>query len=97
MLSSKLGKHHIDDHDERRLSERHFMKNILAGEGRKRQKPSRRCFVCSKLLGCKKKRTLFWCEECRELAGRISYLLNTVNYFLSAQIVTVGREWMYEM
>ena len=64
VLSSTLGKYHVEDHNERRLSERHFLKNIPAGEGRKRQKPSRRCFVCSKLPGCKKKRTSFWCEEC---------------------------------
>ena len=66
MLSSKLGQYHVDDHNERRLSKRHFLKNIPAAEGRKRQKPSRRCFVCSKLPGCKKKRTSFWCEECRK-------------------------------
>ena len=59
MLSSVLGRYHVDDHNERRLSERHFLKNIPAGEGRKRQKPSRRCFVCSQLPGFKKKRTSF--------------------------------------
>ena len=64
VLSSKLGKYHVKVHNKRRFSERHFLKNIPAGEGRKRQKPSRMCFVCSKLLGCKKKRTSFWCEEC---------------------------------
>ena len=66
VLSSKLGQYHVKDHNERRLSERHFLKNIPAREGRKRQKRSRRCFVCSKLPGCKKKRTSFWCEECRK-------------------------------
>ena len=59
VLSSKLGKYHVDDHNEKRLSERHFWKNIPVGEGRKRQKPSQRCFVCSKLPGCKKKELHF--------------------------------------
>ena len=66
VLSSKLGRYHVDDHNEKRLSERHFLKNIPAAEGRKRQKPSRRCFVCSQLPGFKKKRTSFWCEECHK-------------------------------
>ena len=66
VLSSKLGKYHVDDHNERKLSERHFLKNIPAGERRKRQKQLRRCFVCSKLSGCKKNRTSFWCEECHK-------------------------------
>ena len=59
MLSSKLGKYHVGDHNERQLSERHFLKNIPAGEGRKRQKPSRSCFVCSKLPGVRKRELHF--------------------------------------
>ena len=66
VLSCKLGRYHVDDHNQRRLSERHFIKNIPAGEGRKRKKPTRRCFVCSKLPGSKTKRTSYWCEECRK-------------------------------
>ena len=50
----------------KRLNERHFITNIPAGEGRKRKRPTRSCFVCSKLQGVnfKQKRTSFWCEDC---------------------------------
>ena len=66
VLISKLGKYNMDDHNEKRLSERHFLKNIPAGEGRERQKPTKRCFVCSKLPGGRKKRTSYWCEDCHK-------------------------------
>ena len=66
VISSKLGRYHVDDHNEKRLSERHFLKNIPAGEGQKRQKPTRQCFVCSQLRGSKTKRTSYWCEDCRK-------------------------------
>ena len=51
VLSSKSGKYHVTDHNEKILSERHFLKYIPTGEGRKRQKPTRRCFACSTLPG----------------------------------------------
>ena len=38
----------------------------LRGESRKREKPSRCCFVCSKIPGeiLKGKRASYWCEDC---------------------------------
>ena len=49
--------------------EHHFISNIPAGEGWKRKKPSKNCFLCSKIPGMdvKKKRTSFWCEDCRKV------------------------------
>ena len=32
----KLGRYHVDDHNEKRLSERHFLKNIPAAEGKEK-------------------------------------------------------------
>ena len=47
IISKKLGKHNTDEHNRTRLNECHFISNIPGGEGRKRKKPSRNCFVCS--------------------------------------------------
>ena len=47
----------------KRLDEWHFITNIPTGEGRKRKRPTRACFVCSKVqalnLNFKQKRTSF--------------------------------------
>ena len=66
VLSKKIGRNHTAEHNAQRLNERHFITNIPGGEGRKRKRPTRSCFVCSKLpgLNCKPKRTSFWCEDC---------------------------------
>ena len=66
VMSKKLGKKTISGQDTIRLQERHFITNIPAAEGRKRKRPTRCCFVCSKLpgLGAKSKRTSYWCEDC---------------------------------
>ena len=66
VLSKKLGRNYSNEHNTKRLSERHFITSIPAGEGRKRKRPTRSCFVCSKLpgFGAKNKRTSFWCEDC---------------------------------
>ena len=61
-----MGRNHAIEHEVQRLNKRHFITNIPGGEGRKRKRPTRCCFVCSKLpgLNCKPKRTSFWCEDC---------------------------------
>ena len=68
VLSRKLGKRNAQDAEEKRLTERHFPSNIPMGEGRKRAKPCRPCFVCNRLPGIEVqlniKRTSFWCEDC---------------------------------
>ena len=68
VLSKKMGRNHTSEHDMKRLDEWHFITNIPAGEGRKRKRPTRTCFVCSKVQGLnlnfKQKRTSFWCEDC---------------------------------
>ena len=68
ILSKKIGRNHTSEHDIKRLDERHFITNIPAGEGGKRKRPTRACFVCSKVQGLnsnfKQKRTSFWCEDC---------------------------------
>ena len=50
------------------LCERHFPNAIPKGEGKKRERPSRCCFICSYISGhfFKWKRTSYWCEECRK-------------------------------
>ena len=68
VLSKKIGRNHTSEHDMKRLDKRHFITNIPAGEGRKRKRPTRACFICSKVqalnLNFKQKRTSFWCEDC---------------------------------
>ena len=66
VLSKKIGRNHRPEHNLARLNERHFITNIPGAEGRKRKRPTRCCYVCSKLPGinCKPKRTSFWCEDC---------------------------------
>lgn len=68
VMSRKIGRRHVQEHEEKRLTERHFPTNIPGGEGRKRQKPCRPCFVCNRLPGIEvalpTKRTSFWCEDC---------------------------------
>ena len=66
VLSKKIGRNHTAEHNTQRLNERHFITNIRGGEGRKRKRPTRSCFVCSKLpsINCKPKRMSSWCEDC---------------------------------
>ena len=66
VLSKKIGRNNISEYNKQRLKEQHFITNIPPAEGRKQKRPTRSCFVCSKLqgLGSKSKRTSFWCEEC---------------------------------
>ena len=66
VLSKKIGRNYTAEHNAQRLNEQHFITNIPGGEGRKRKRPMRSCFVCSKLpgLNCKPKRTSFWCKDC---------------------------------
>ena len=51
VLSKKIGRNHTSEHNGKRLNERHFITNIPGDEGRKRKRPTRCCFVCSKLPG----------------------------------------------
>lgn len=68
VLSRRIGRRSVDDCNEKRLAERHFPTNIPGGEGRKRKRPCRPCFVCNRLPGLEVqvtiKRTSFWCEDC---------------------------------
>lgn len=70
VFSRRISGRHASEHEEKRLTERHFPTNIPVGEGRKRKKPCRPCFVCNKLPGVPAeiripvKRTSFWCEDC---------------------------------
>ena len=66
VISMRIWKDHKDEHDNKQLCEWHFPTHIPKGEGRKREKPSRCCFVCSKIPGeiLKGKRTSYWCEDC---------------------------------
>ena len=52
----------------KKLHECHFITNIPAAEGRKRKRPTRCCFVCSKVQSTnfKPKRTSFSCKDCRK-------------------------------
>ena len=65
-ISKKLGKSSTNEHNCKRLNERHFMTNIPCGEGRKRKRPTRCCFVCKGAPGLPNKRTSFWCEDCQK-------------------------------
>ena len=66
--SKKIGKHHAGENDKTRLCERHFPNAIPKGEGKKGERPSRCCFICSYIPRhfFKPKRTSYWCEECRK-------------------------------
>ena len=68
VMSKRIGKYHGPGHDKARLCERHFPSCIPKGEGKKRERPSRCCSVCSYIPGYlyKKKRTSYWCEDCRK-------------------------------
>ena len=70
VLSRKIGRRNVLEAEEKRLTERHFPTNIPGGEGRKRKRPSRPCFICNKLPGIEvqvsRKHTSFWCEDCRK-------------------------------
>ena len=68
-LQTETSARNTEEEEQKHLTERHFITNIPAGEGRKRKKPTRCCFVCSKMEGLggvrlKEKRTSFWCEDC---------------------------------
>ena len=71
VMSKKLGKCNTEEHDEKRLSERHFPSHIPAAAGRVRQRPSRVCIVCNNLpnaeVNLSKKKSSFWCGECRKV------------------------------
>ena len=71
VISRRIARKNTEEEEKKHLTERHFITNIPAGEGRKRKKPTRCCFVCSKMEGLggvplKEKRTSFWCEDCRK-------------------------------
>ena len=68
VMSKRIGKYHGPGHDKACLCERHFPSCIPKGEDKKRERPSRCCFVCSHIPGYlyKKKRTSYWCEDCRK-------------------------------
>ena len=70
VLSRKLTRASEKSQQEGRLSERHFISYIPKGEGRKRDRPQRDCFVCSKIPQSgqilKPKRTFYWCEDCKK-------------------------------
>ena len=51
VISRRIWKYHKDEHDSKILCELHFPICIPKREGRKREKPSRCCFVCSKIPG----------------------------------------------
>ena len=70
VISRKIAWRNTEE-EQKCLTERHFITNIPAGEGRKRKNPTRCCFICSKMEGLggvrlKEKRTSFWCEDCRK-------------------------------
>ena len=46
-LVKKKGKHHAGENNKTRLCERHFPSAMPKGEGKKRERPSRCCFICS--------------------------------------------------
>ena len=50
-MSKKNGKHHAGENDKTCLCERHFPSAIPKGEGKKRERPSKCCFVCSYIPG----------------------------------------------
>ena len=71
VLSRRIARTNTEEEEKKHLTERHFITNIPAGEGRKRKKPTQCCFICSKIEGLggvclKEKRTSFWCEDCRK-------------------------------
>ena len=68
VMSKRIANYHGPGHDKARLCERHFPSCIPKGEGKKRERPSRCCSVCSYIPGYlyKKKRTSYWCEDCRK-------------------------------
>ena len=63
ILSKRIGKHHVVEHEKTCLYERHLSSCIPKGEGIKWERPSGCCFVCSHIPGhlFKKKRTSYWC------------------------------------
>ena len=86
VISRRIGKYHKDEHDSKRLCEWHFPTHIPKGEGRKREKPSRCCFVYNKIPGeiLKGKRTSYWCKDCGKASCVVPcfkiYLTQTTNY-----------------
>ena len=51
VISRRIEKYHKDEHNSKQLCEWHFTTCISKGEGRKMEKPSRCCFVCSETPG----------------------------------------------
>ena len=104
VLSKKIGRNHSAEHNLARLNERHFITNIPGGEGRKRKRPTRCCYVCSKLPGinCKPKRTSFWCEDCGKALcitpcfkiyhTEIDYKLHASNFRQEGTVVVEGND-----
>lgn len=66
VISRKVSSRHAEEHEEKRLHERHFPASIPRGEGRKRSRPCRVCVVCNNLpdFDLPTKRTSFWCPDC---------------------------------
>ena len=66
VISRRIGKCHKGECDKKQLCEWNFPNHIRTGEGRKREKSSRCCFVCSKIPGeiLKGKRPSYWYKDC---------------------------------
>ena len=66
VISRRIGKYHKAEHDSKQLCEWDFPTGIPKGDGRKREKLSRCCFICSKIPGeiLKGKRTSYWHKDC---------------------------------
>ena len=104
VLSKKIGRNHTLEHNLTRLNEWHFITNIPGGEGQKRKRPTRCCYVCSKLpgLNCKLKRTSFWCEDCGKALcitpcfkichTEIDYKLHALNFRQQGTVVVEAVE-----
>ena len=100
----KIGRNHTLEHNLTRLNERHFITNIPGGEGQKRKRSMRCCYVCSKLpgLNCKPKRTSFWCEDCGKALcitpcfkiyhTEIDYKLHALNFRQQGTVVVEAVE-----
>ena len=98
------GRNHTLEHNLTRLNEWHVITNIPGGEGQKRKRPTRCCYVCSKLpgLNCKLKRTSFWCEDCGKALcitpcfkiyhTEIDYKLHALNFRQQGTVVVEAVE-----
>lgn len=69
-MSKKLGRHDYSDHNQKRLTEKHFPSPIpKANRGQKT--PSRKCIVCNGLgdteVPLAAKRSSYWCPDCEKV------------------------------